>query len=339
MPIRFRCSQCYALMQVADAAAGHKTQCPSCRRIESVPNKVGSVERTEAAGATQEQAEVPGPPSWAKTFAEAQVPRENTSEAAPLNRSVVQVRCPQCHHLMRATDGTTVNCPLCNGEIEVSVAGRVGGDPEFPLVPVVSPLNPQGVAGAFARPSKESSPTSGGNAAGENDRLAGDAIAFARGNDAQRGERETFPRFSNPYAVTTSLGGQGQSGSPIDGDPENRIWQYTVNGIVFILLGLFYLVSFVGASVQLVFALTFDTRVNPQQMALLPAIFGLVITLSISVVYLLGGLAMVRQKSLGLARTAAVLALIPPFNLCFLFPFGIWATTLTFSGRVRSDFQ
>lgn len=170
--------------------------------------------------------------------------------------------------------------------------------------------------------------------------------AFDRGGGDRRGEEKRgegkgvmLSPLANPYAVPASLGSQGQIGHPIAGGGESYVWQYTVNGIVFMLVGLFYLVSFVGAIIQLVLALTFDAQANSQPVRLLPAILGFVITLPVSVVYLLGGLSMVRQKSLVMARAVAILATIPPLNLCVLFPFGIWSTVLTFSGRARNDFR
>ena len=329
-------------MQVADAAAGHKTQCPSCRIVVPVPKNEGSEDGPGAAGIRPEPAITSRSPLGSHEGPDTNLFRVNTTKGARMSRGGVQVRCPQCRQLMRASEGSTVNCPSCGREIEVSVTGRAGGDPIVLQGPPVPSFPPPGVSRASAEPSQGSSSTPSGKVGtGAYDGFAGVANAVAGGGFGERGEVDggTAPPFSNPYAAPSSQGSHRNAGHPIVGGREDYVWQYTVNGIVFMLVGLFYLVSFVGAILQLVFALSIDAPVNADRVQLLPVILGFLITLPISVVFLLGGLSMVRQKSLGMARAVAILATIPPLNLCILFPFGIWATVLVFSGRSRSDFR
>lgn len=54
-----------------------------------------------------------------------------------------------------------------------------------------------------------------------------------------------------------------------------------------------------------------------------------------------GGFQMLRGKKIGLARVAAVLALLPLSSCCFIFgiPFGIWALIVLSKPEVKAFFQ
>ncbi|MBK7876089.1 MAG: hypothetical protein IPJ77_10095 [Planctomycetes bacterium] len=66
-----------------------------------------------------------------------------------------------------------------------------------------------------------------------------------------------------------------------------------------------------------------------------------VLNLISGVLLVLGGLSLMRQKSYGLAMTAAILAMVPGFSCCCLFslPVGIWALMLLLKPEVKAAFQ
>ena len=66
-------------------------------------------------------------------------------------------------------------------------------------------------------------------------------------------------------------------------------------------------------------------------------IVGMIFGLIIAILMTSGGVSMAMRKSLGTARTAAVIAAIPCFGLCVC-PFGIWACVLLFNEQAKRDF-
>ncbi|QDS93540.1 hypothetical protein FF011L_23100 [Roseimaritima multifibrata] len=56
---------------------------------------------------------------------------------------------------------------------------------------------------------------------------------------------------------------------------------------------------------------------------------------------LIGGIQMIRRRSLVLCRIASILAVIPYFGICCVgnVPFGIWACVMVFSDNATRDFQ
>ncbi len=67
-------------------------------------------------------------------------------------------------------------------------------------------------------------------------------------------------------------------------------------------------------------------------------IVGALIALVAGIVMLFGAIAMMRRSSLNSARTAAICAAIPCFGGC-VFPVGIWAAVLLFTGSFKRDFS
>ena len=71
------------------------------------------------------------------------------------------------------------------------------------------------------------------------------------------------------------------------------------------------------------------------------AMFSPLLNVIAQVVIMLGGIAMVRNKNIGLARTGAIVALIPclsPFCIIGI-PFGIWAVIVLFDPTVKAAFK
>jgi hypothetical protein len=68
---------------------------------------------------------------------------------------------------------------------------------------------------------------------------------------------------------------------------------------------------------------------------------GAALTLVVAPVIILGGVAMVRRKNLTLARSAAILTLIPLTSCCFIagIPMGIWALQSLRKPGVEDYFQ
>jgi len=60
-----------------------------------------------------------------------------------------------------------------------------------------------------------------------------------------------------------------------------------------------------------------------------------------NVVVLAGAIQMTRLRSFGLARTAAILAIIPCIGPCYLLgiPFGIWALVVLHDPAIRHSFR
>ena len=61
--------------------------------------------------------------------------------------------------------------------------------------------------------------------------------------------------------------------------------------------------------------------------------------LTLCIFEIVGGIAMVRRRGLGLARTAAIIACLPCVCLVLNIPFGIWACVICFSSAARRDFR
>jgi hypothetical protein len=65
-----------------------------------------------------------------------------------------------------------------------------------------------------------------------------------------------------------------------------------------------------------------------------------IVSLVTTGVIIAGSIQMIRRRGLGLARTAAILAILP-CNVCcvLLMPFGIWSTVMLFLPNAPRDFQ
>lgn len=83
------------------------------------------------------------------------------------------------------------------------------------------------------------------------------------------------------------------------------------------------------------------TREMPLPQGAMPRVVGFVVgaflALIVGIVMAIGAFNMVRRTGLSSARTAAIMAIIPCFGGC-VFPIGIWATVLLFTGSVKKDF-
>lgn len=79
---------------------------------------------------------------------------------------------------------------------------------------------------------------------------------------------------------------------------------------------------------------------DPGLMAsMIGGIFGTILGLGFAILILMGGIKMKQLQSFGMARTAAILALLPCGNCCILgLPFGIWALVVLGREDVKNAF-
>jgi len=66
---------------------------------------------------------------------------------------------------------------------------------------------------------------------------------------------------------------------------------------------------------------------------------GSLLVVLLAVLEIIGGVAMVRQRGLTLARTAAIIGCLPCVCLVLNIPFGIWACVVCFSADASRDFR
>ncbi len=335
MPIRLRCPDCSSLMQVADEAAGQKTQCPSCKKVIVVPAKTLQGPATTSPKppiqGTQSPLDVrnprangpasPPPPSRPQKPAPSPVP---TSAPAPL-----QVRCPRCQQLMRANPGSTVNCPHCSATVKIPRPGDASSASKPAATDLFEDLPPPTRPGAGFGP-LASQGGFGGSTFG--------------GPSAKRSPAQT----TNPYASLPNFGqpGSGYSaggysgGGYSAGGGSSKNWQYTLLGIIFILWGaLMMLGGLINVGTSIWFLAMGNGDADMTTVALIRLVGAFCVGLPISIVYLYGGFAFVNRSSLSAAKTVAVIAIIPCFNACILMPFGIWAAIVAFDGAAKRDFH
>lgn len=114
---------------------------------------------------------------------------------------------------------------------------------------------------------------------------------------------------------------------------------YIIPGAIILVWSILLIGSSIYRLVDMTIVLATMERAIPAEawprivMFIVGAIFGLIL----GIIMALGSFNMIRQTGLGSARTAAILASIPCFG-CLVFPIGIWAAVLLFTGPVKKDF-
>lgn len=321
MPIRLRCPDCNALMQVADQAAGRRTQCPGCKKVVQVPANAANT-----GGGPQSGAPAVPPPTRAtpsavptgagKTGAGMAVPSQPANiPPSPVGPQPVQVRCPKCQQAMRANPGTTVQCPHCRTAVKIAAPG--------------SPLN----APPSSRPTSVQSRVGQPFSPPANDPFADLPASYPTGGAGFGAPQPYRPpaQYSAPKTYSAPAGYSGGSNP--------RAVQYAILGSVFCLLGglmvLGVIANFISA---IIYFLGEDKNDEMTVRAIGGIVGGLLISLPIGILYIRGGINFFTRNSLGAARTAAIIAIIPCFSLCIFTPFGIWGTILTGSEAAKRDF-
>lgn len=113
---------------------------------------------------------------------------------------------------------------------------------------------------------------------------------------------------------------------------------YIIPGVIILLWSLLLIVATILRVVGLAIALA--TRGVPDGAIayIAGAVLGTIFIAVISGAMLVGSINMIRRTGLSNARTAAILALIPCFG-GLVFPIGIWATVLLYTGSAKEDFS
>lgn len=310
-------------MQVADEAAGQKTQCPNCKKVIVVPTKPpqGPVTTPQSPppGGSKPPTDIrtpvpsrPSPPGPSPAIA----PKESPAAAA----TALQVRCPHCQQLMRATPGATVNCPHCAATVKIPLPGGSSAASKATTKDLFEDLPPPTRAGAgYGLPTQ---PTGFG----------GPSFGAA-----------SAPRMPNPYSPQPNFGRPAagySSGGYANSGGNSKNWQYTLLGIIFIFFGAIMLLAVLVSVGTSIWTLAMGNgNADMATVAFIRLAGAFFVSLPISIVYLYGGFAFVNRSSLSAAKTVAVIAIIPCFNLCILMPFGIWAAILAFDGAAQRDFH
>jgi hypothetical protein len=133
----------------------------------------------------------------------------------------------------------------------------------------------------------------------------------------------------NPYA-------SGGYSAPSASDGK---WQCVVLGVIFMISGGLLLIGSVASIGMSVYALTQELPDELRFQIIIRLVVGVTLNLPLSIIYLVGGSAFVRQMNLGSAKTVAVVACIPCFNCLILTPFGIWAAIIAFGDQGKRMFR
>lgn len=302
MPIRLRCPECQTLLQVADDAVGKRTRCPQCKQLVAVPASAAPGEVIVA-----QRRDDRLPPSTHR------VPQP----AAP-HGDVRQVRCPRCRQAMRAMAGSVVSCPGCRATVKVPPAAthHVADLSPFDDLPPPSLGSTGSPPQYLGTPSPYRAPASPPPGSG--------------------GSR---------YQPEWGSGGYGMAGA--ERLPSGReAWYYAVPGVIFLLFSILLILAVLLNLISLTLVLARAGNIPPPGperdrlvVLAIQAGLGLLISFPIGLIYLFGGLAMIRRRGLTMARTTAVVACIPCFNAIILTPIGIWACILVFGRSAERDFD
>jgi DNA-directed RNA polymerase subunit M/transcription elongation factor TFIIS len=112
--------------------------------------------------------------------------------------------------------------------------------------------------------------------------------------------------------------------------------KYIVCGILTILCAVLSMaMEIYQLIVAVLLALTSAVRAESFAAGFVAIFIGL--ALIISIVQVVGGIAMIRRKGLALARTAAIINCLP--CICINWPIGIWGAIITFGASAKNDFQ
>lgn len=299
MPIRTKCPSCQTAVSVPDSAAGKSARCQSCQQIFKIPS-----------------------PSGAQT-ASSQATSSQKKPAAPAGRVI---KCPGCQSAMRipaASQGKVLACPRCQKKFRVPGAPATAA----PTIKPSAPVRPKPSAPAPMPPSS-SNLGSGGL----------DDFDFADLGTAP-------PAGPNPYVPPSSGFGAANAYAPsgqyaASARPANR------SEILYVIPGIFILIwsiLVIGSGLYRLgdMAYVLATREMPLPQGAMPRVVGFVVgaflALIVGIVMAIGAFNMVRRTGLSSARTTAIMAIIPCFGGC-VFPIGIWATVLLFTGSVKKDF-
>ena len=317
MAIQLQCSSCQKVLQVADSAAGKKARCPGCQSMIDIPAASSPAASSPAASVA--------PVAKPKQVAE---PVKTTASS-----SSIKVTCPSCGKVLQAPNsaaGKGVRCPGCQSVVKIP-QGSVNASSSPSSVPVARPKSvaPSPAAAKASAPSSPAAPSpSSGNA-------LWDALGDIPNTAPTSSGWET--PATNPYANPASYGHSGSRRSS-GGTSSNRTPYYIINGIIIALWGaLLGVGSLIRIVSTILVLLNLPQNVQINYPVLIGGIIGTILGIIVAAIQVIGGIQMATRSNLSSARNAAVIAAIPCFGGC-VFPFGIWATVLSYSKQSERDF-
>jgi len=298
MAIQLRCSSCQKVLQVADSSAGKKARCPGCQSMIDIPAASSPAASSPAASPTP--------------IAKPKQAAEPVKTAA--SSSTIKVTCASCGKVLQAPSsaaGKGLRCPGCQSVVKIP-----GGAPKASAPPASAP------------PAPVAASSTSGNA-------LWDALGDIPSTAPTSSGWET--PATNPYASPASYGHSGSRRSS-GGTSSNRTPYYIINGIIIALWGALLGVGSLIRIVSTIYVLlNLPPNVQINYPVLVGGIIGTIIGITVAAIQVIGGIQMATRSNLSSARNAAVIAAIPCFGGC-VFPFGIWATVLTYSKQSKRDF-
>lgn len=360
--MRLHCPHCQRTLEVPDSAAGKQVRCPACskttRAPESTPGEQpppsDSVDTARARKSLYSQPPATSPLSPPMPV-EPPTEREAPKEREPSKERIERTACPKCAKMLLVTPtlaNQIVACPACHSRIRMpSVADAGRGVPatlafgsgtgvevrETRTLPSISegPRSPEGTAPASWTSADWKQPT-------------GQLAAPTSAGPSRPYARPGADPMSDPYSASSQTAAKDPYTTPVGAD--NSGWRPPPatgrsEPILYILPGTFQLtfaaLTLLITLIAIAGSVTDLVGVGPANNsdAVATLIFQIASLITASVI-IVGSVQMIRRRSLGLARAAAILAILPCNVCCIaLIPFGIWSTVMLFLPNAPNDFS
>lgn len=377
--MRLRCPHCQRTLEVPDSAAGKQVRCPACSNTTRAPEQTpGEAPRPPGGedAADERKPLYASPPASSPLSPQTPSEPDSQPEAGALEETLSQqedgahqdstqpqgstpkenrerTACPRCGKMLLVTAALAnqiVACPACHSRMRMPSLGDAGrGVPAKLAFGVGSGTEAKRAVPTL--PDKTGRPSAEGTApaswassdwkqaswrpgaplggAGANQTPGAGANPYIDPNSAVAQDPHTTPvgTAAGPYAVG------GSYVAPASGHSEPIL--YILPGafqLTFALLTLVItIIATVGSIIEAV-----DGN-NPD--VALTLLFQAISLLTTSVI-VAGSIQMIRRQSLGLARAAAILSILPCNTCCVgLIPFGIWSTIMLFLPNAPNDFR
>ncbi len=115
---------------------------------------------------------------------------------------------------------------------------------------------------------------------------------------------------------------------------------YILPGIFFLIVSVLAILASLIQGVIYSLAIAFATEKNPEVIPYIVGyLVGCILVLSLGILEFAAGIALIRQRGLGLAKAASIVCCIPCTCFFFALPIGIWGCILLFSQKATRDFK
>ncbi len=115
---------------------------------------------------------------------------------------------------------------------------------------------------------------------------------------------------------------------------------YILPGIFFLIVSVLAILASLIQGVIYSLAIAVATEKNPEVIPYIVGyLVGSVLVLSLGILEFAAGIALIRQRGLGLAKAASIVCCIPCTCFFFALPIGIWGCILLFSQKATRDFK